>query len=512
MATIGPGHLVADRYRLVRPDGGSAATRIWEAQDEVLGRTVTVREISGRKRMGMAEAQALAHQNRVLDVVEEPGRVWIVTTVSAGSAAAVGLVRLGDLTTELDRPGTPGAASSPPATPPASSPPATAPASSPPPATPEAASSPSATAPTSPAAPSGPPADAESPPAAAAPEPPAAPSPADTPQPPAAATKSPAADPWAGTPEVGAPAGPAAPSSAPPADNPGPAAPTTYPARPAGSAGRPVGGTRAPGSGFGALAARVGAASGRERPAWRRPRALILAVATLIVLGAGGGIALAATLKDGDSPASSKGAAGTPAAGTPAAGTTVAGPGAAGPAAASGSAAAPSTAASTVPAATFVPCGQGAQQGVMMGTDTTRQVAAGYIWHRDFQGFSFEVPTGWERSRVKNTFCFRDPAGGRGLVVTGGVSGTDAAAYFASQERAARRALPGYQRIDLTADGWEYTWKPSDGVVRHCRQVLVTPHAGTTYGLQWIAADARWATDEPVFAHILDTFELAPQS
>jgi hypothetical protein len=218
----------------------------------------------------------------------------------------------------------------------------------------------------------------------------------------------------------------------------------------------------------------------------------------LIVIGAGTGIALAANSKDSDS---STGAKRSPAAATKAT---------AGPTASATTAASPAT--SAAPVATFVPCGAGAAQGVMKGTPTTRQVSSGYIWHRDFQGFSFEVPDGWERSRVKNTFCFRDPAGGRGFVVTSGVSGADAAAYFTGQERGARKSLPGYRRVSLTEDGWEYTWKPSDGVVRHSRQVLVTPQAGTTYGVQWITSDAQWANDGLVFEHVLDTFEIAPQS
>lgn len=549
MATIGAGDLVAGRYRLIRPDGGSAAMRIWEARDEVLGRPVTVREVPGRKRLGMAEAQTLARHNRVLDVVEEPGRVWIITSVGGGAPDAVGLARVGDLTTELDRPGIPrrplAAASQPP--PAASGPPAAAPASGAPLTGAAASSAPVSGAAVSDAPDSGAAASIASDSgtaqsdapfssaaafdaavsAAAAPDTgataaafdsagtdddaAASDAAASAAASDAVASGAVAADPWAGATEtavVGARHGDAFGGS--------------RPAVPAGVRG----------SGFGELAVRLGApaspGAAGDRPVWRRPRNLILATAVLIVIGAGAGIALAAVRPTGHastgaqrppatSPAVSGAGAGPAVSGVPA-GTGVsgaaAGPGVSGAVVGPGvspKAAAPDPAAGGVPVATFVPCGDGAPQGVMMGTPSTREVPAGYVWHRDFQGFAFDVPSGWQRSRVKNTFCFRDPAGGRGFVVTGGVSATDPAATFAAAERVARRTLPGYRRVGLTANGWEYTWTV-DGVVRHSRQVVVTPRAGAGYGVQWITADARWADDEPLFAYILGTFEVVPKS
>jgi hypothetical protein len=147
----------------------------------------------------------------------------------------------------------------------------------------------------------------------------------------------------------------------------------------------------------------------------------------------------------------------------------------------------------------------------MRGSTTDRVLPSGFVWHRDAHGFGFGVPDRWLRSRDKGTYCFRDPAGGRGFTVTGLASAVpDKAAYWRGLERTAQKDLPGYHRVSLAAAGWEYTWKPSDGVVRHSRQVLLTPGAGSAYVLNWTSADAQWTADQPIVQEAVSSFALDP--
>jgi hypothetical protein len=340
MATRDPDDLVAGRYRLGESDDGSdSVVRIWQAHDVLLDRAVVAKEVTGRREQGLAEARVLARFNRVLDVVEEPGRVWIITNLGEAPPHAIGVARV----------------------------------------------------------------------------------------------------------------------------NPG---------------GAPA-----------------------EVARRRRPRALIVATATLAVAAAGGGIALAATRGGGTTPEAGRSA---PATGR------------------SASAAAPvmttpvprvsSSAPVTVPQATFAACGMGAPQGVMHGTSTARLVPAGYVWHHDFAKFGFDVPDGWIRQRTNGTYCFRDPAGGRGFVVTK-VSGAPApAAYWQTEERTRGKALPSYHRISLGADGWEYTWKPADGTVRHGLEVLFAPSKADVWAIQWIGGDAQWSSDQEIRQQVIKSFDVDPSA
>src|SRR4051794_35574809 len=94
MATRDPDDLVAGRYRLVESDGDDAVVRIWRAHDVLLDRAVVAKEVSGRRQQGLHEARLLARYNRVLDVVEEPGRVWIITSAGEVPPQAIGVARV----------------------------------------------------------------------------------------------------------------------------------------------------------------------------------------------------------------------------------------------------------------------------------------------------------------------------------------------------------------------------------------------------------------------------------
>ncbi len=341
MATRGPDDLVAGRYRLGESDGGDSVVRVWQAHDVLLDRAVVAKEISGRRRQGLEEARVLARFNRVLDVVEEPGRVWIITNLGEAPPHAIGVARV-----------TPG-------------------------------------------------------------------------PPPAEVTRR------------------------------------------------------------------------------RRPRTLIVATATLAVAAAGGGIALAAT----------RGGDGTPAAGhsTPATGNNAPAASHSAPVMSTPSPSLSSSAPVTVPQATFVACGMGATPATMHGTSTNRLVPNGFVWHHDFAMFGFDVPDGWIRQRSGGAYCFRDPAGGRGFVITKVSGAGNPVAYWETQERNRGQALPDYHRLSLNADGWEYTWKPADGTVRHGLEVLLAP-TGATYVVQWIGGDAQWSADKTIRRQVIESFDVDPSA
>ena len=88
------GHVVAGRYRLISTLGSGGVGRVWQAQDELLGRLVAVKEFSPPLELGEAEretllqrtlheaktAARLSHPNvvTIYDAVEDGGRPWIV--------------------------------------------------------------------------------------------------------------------------------------------------------------------------------------------------------------------------------------------------------------------------------------------------------------------------------------------------------------------------------------------------------------------------------------------------
>ncbi|BCY10880.1 serine/threonine-protein kinase [Actinoplanes sp. L3-i22] len=158
------------------------------------------------------------------------------------------------------------------------------------------------------------------------------------------------------------------------------------------------------------------------------------------------------------------------------------------------------------------PCGT---SGVAV-TPATRGVPAdlpaGWIWFRDPAGFALALPPGWRRSPGDSDspsddgVCFSDPSGHQALTVRTVAAGP-ATPYWAKQEAAGR--LPGYRRLRLGPD-WEYTWHPAGAAVRHERRVLVSASDHQSYLLRWRAAEIDWPAADPIQRAMIARFRAMP--
>src|SRR3569833_3320086 len=96
---------IRDRYRLLEPIGGGAMGTVWRAQDEMLGRTVAIKELllphdhdehrtEEAKHRAMREARIAArlqhsHAITVFAVLEEEDRPWLIMEYLASKSFAV---------------------------------------------------------------------------------------------------------------------------------------------------------------------------------------------------------------------------------------------------------------------------------------------------------------------------------------------------------------------------------------------------------------------------------------
>jgi serine/threonine protein kinase len=96
---------IRDRYRLLEPIGGGAMGTVWRAQDEMLGRTVAIKELllphdhdehrtEEAKNRAMREARIAArlqhsHAITVFAVLEEEDRPWLIMEYLASKSFAV---------------------------------------------------------------------------------------------------------------------------------------------------------------------------------------------------------------------------------------------------------------------------------------------------------------------------------------------------------------------------------------------------------------------------------------
>ena len=128
----------------------------------------------------------------------------------------------------------------------------------------------------------------------------------------------------------------------------------------------------------------------------------------------------------------------------------------------------------------------------------------GWVWHADPSGFRVAVPAGWRQVSAGSMACFHDPDGSRSLVVdTSTVSAAAGVAHWEQVEKATLAAgeLPGYKRVTLAAQpgsvAWEYTWQPAGQTRRHERRELLIANASRTYAVDWTTSEPDWPVNLP---------------
>ena len=170
-----------------------------------------------------------------------------------------------------------------------------------------------------------------------------------------------------------------------------------------------------------------------------------------------------------------------------------------------------STGSVAAPVATGVQqCTTSAAGTPVTGTTEQRDYALpdGWLWHADTAGYRVAVPQGWIQVMSGTVSCFRDPDGARSLMVdTSAQTSVPALTYWqrAQQAALATGSLPGYRLIGLAdAPGgatWEYTWQPAGEQRRHeIRQLL--PSGTRTYLVEWATPDQDWPVNQP-YLHLV---------
>ncbi|MCW2143611.1 Serine/threonine protein kinase [Actinoplanes cyaneus] len=154
------------------------------------------------------------------------------------------------------------------------------------------------------------------------------------------------------------------------------------------------------------------------------------------------------------------------------------------------------------------PCGAPGNVVAAATTGAPADLAPGWIWFRDPTGFALSLPRGWRRSpedtdsRGDSGVCFSDPTGHQALTVRS-VTTEAAAPYWRKQEAA--RPLTGYRRIALDAE-WEYLWNPAPATIRHERRALIPAVRNRSYLLRWRVADPEWSSTVTIQRGLFDRF------
>lgn len=169
---------------------------------------------------------------------------------------------------------------------------------------------------------------------------------------------------------------------------------------------------------------------------------------------------------------------------------------------------------STPPAATQPPAEQ-PRGGA--GAPATQPLPAGFGLHTDPTGFAIAVPDGWTRSTDGPRTYFREPGGGRFLLVDQTTEPKDdALADWQAQEPAVASRLSGYERISLErvdyrgwdAADWEFTWDGRNGQI-HVLNRNVRVNDERAYALYWSTPEAQWADSRGMFDVMARSFQPA---
>jgi eukaryotic-like serine/threonine-protein kinase len=144
-------------------------------------------------------------------------------------------------------------------------------------------------------------------------------------------------------------------------------------------------------------------------------------------------------------------------------------------------------------------------------------VPADFRLHSDPTGFTVAVPDGWARSTEGSRTYFKEPGGGRFLLVDQTTEPKDdPLADWQANEPSVASRLSGYERISLdrveyrgwdTAD-WEFTWQGSRGQI-HVLNRNVRVSDERAYALYWSTPEAQWADSRAMFDVIAQSFQSA---
>lgn len=143
---------------------------------------------------------------------------------------------------------------------------------------------------------------------------------------------------------------------------------------------------------------------------------------------------------------------------------------------------------------------------------------AGFRLHTDPTGFTVAVPADWTRSTEASRTYFREPGGGRFLLVDQTTEPKDdPLTDWQAQEPSVASRLSGYERISMdrvdyrgwnTVD-WEFTWDGRIGQI-HVLNRNVRVSDSRAYALYWSTPEHVWADSRGLFDVVARSFEPAP--
>ncbi|GAB3932147.1 hypothetical protein GCM10027614_00770 [Micromonospora vulcania] len=167
-----------------------------------------------------------------------------------------------------------------------------------------------------------------------------------------------------------------------------------------------------------------------------------------------------------------------------------------------------------VPAA--ADAGQAPVTGTTSTSPSTPQTALTWTTYRDTSGFVLPVPDGWQVNRRDRRVEFREPGGGRVLLVSRTDSpNSNPLAELKAQDKARStdKHYRGYRRVKLTSvdyhlggADWEFTYTAGAKQATHVRRRTFRTAKRTGYTIEWSTPEAVWADSEAAFERITSGF------
>ena len=143
---------------------------------------------------------------------------------------------------------------------------------------------------------------------------------------------------------------------------------------------------------------------------------------------------------------------------------------------------------------------------------------SGYHWHHDSTGFTIAVPDGWSATHHGHYLYVEDPKSSRTLIVDqSDTPKSDPLADWKEQEAARKGGFSGYHKVRLEkvdypqarkAADWEFTYNGSSGRT-HVLNRNILANSKHAYALYWQVPDSRWKSSKPIFDAFATTFQPA---